>query len=66
MMHTYLLTVPNMAAAGAALNDIIKQVVFKNCAQFNSCITKINNTQVDYVENTDIVMPMYNVIIAML
>ena len=55
-----------MAAAGAALNDIIKQVVFKNCAQFNSCITKINNTQVDYVENTDIVMPMYNVIIAML
>ena len=65
-MHTYLLTVPNMAAAGAALNDIIKQVVFKNCAQFNSCITKINNTQADYVENTDIVMPMYNVIIAML
>ena len=65
-MHTYLLTVPNMAAAGAALNDIIKQVVFKNCARFTSCVTEINNTQVDYAENTDIVMPMYNVIIAML
>ena len=65
-MHTYLLTVPNMAAAGAALNDIIKQVVFKNCAQFTSCTTEINNTQVDYAENTDIVMPMYDVIIAML
>ena len=55
-----------MAAAGAALNDFIKQVVFKNCAQFTSCTTEINNTQVDYAENTDIVMPMYDVIIAML
>ena len=29
---------------------------------FTSCITKINNTQIDYAEYIDIVMPMYNLI----
>ena len=29
---------------------------------FISCITKINNTQIDNVEYIDIVMPMYNLI----
>ena len=53
-MHTYL---SNTAAAGAAVNNTNKKVVFKNCAPFN---TKINNTQVDYAENIDIVMPMYS------
>ena len=54
------ITVPNTAAAGAAINNTNKKVVFKNCAPFTSCITKINNTQVDYAEDIDIVMPMYN------
>ena len=54
------ITVPNTAAAGAAINNTNKKVVFKNCTPFTSCITKINNTQVDYAEDIDIVMPMYN------
>ena len=29
---------------------------------FTSCITKINNTQIDYAEYIDIVMPIYNLI----
>ena len=33
-----------MAAAGAAVNDINKKVIFKNCASFSDCITEINNT----------------------
>ena len=36
--------VPNTAAAGAAINNINKKVIFKNCPPFTDCITKINNT----------------------
>ena len=40
----------------------IKKVLFKNCAPFNKCISKINNIQTEDAEYIDIVMPMYNVI----
>ena len=56
------ITVPNTAAAGVVVNNTNKKVVFKNCTPFSSCITEINNTQVDYAEDIDIVMPMYNLI----
>ena len=39
-----------------------KGVVFKNCAPFTNCPSKINNTQVDNAKDIDIVMPMYNLI----
>ena len=39
-----------------------KKVAFKNNAPFNSCITKINNTLIINAEDSDIVMPMYNLI----
>ena len=55
-------SVDNTAGAGAAANNANKKVVFKNCAQFTKCISKINNTQIDYAEYTDIVMPMHNLI----
>ena len=32
------------------------------CAAFTSCITEINNTQVDNTEDINIIMPMHNVI----
>ena len=41
---------------------MIKKVIFKNCAPFTNCISKINNTQIDNAEYIDIVMPMYNLI----
>ena len=56
------ITVPNMVAADVAVKNINKKVVSKNCALFNSCITEMNNTQVDYAEDIDIVIPMYNLI----
>ena len=40
----------------------VKKVIFKNCASFTNCISKINNTQMDNAEYVDIVMPMYNLI----
>ena len=46
--------VNNTAAAGAAANNINKKVIFKNCAPFANCISKINNTRIDNAEYTDI------------
>ena len=54
------ISVNNTATEGAAANNIDKKVIFKNCASFTNCISKINNTQVDNAENIDLVMTMYN------
>ena len=56
------ISVNNTAAAGAAANNAAKKVIFKNCAPFTDCISKISNTQIDNAEYIDIVMPMYNLI----
>ena len=57
------ITVNNTAAAGGGdANNTNKKVIFKNCAPFTNCVSKINNTQIDKAEYTDIVMPMYNLI----
>ena len=56
------ITVNNTATGGAAANNTSKKVIFKNCAPFTSCISKINNTQIDNAEYIDIVMRMYNLI----
>ena len=39
-----------------------KGVAFKNCAPFTTCISEINNIQVDNAKDIDIVMPIYNLI----
>ena len=52
----------NTAAAGAAANNINRNVIFKNCAPFTNCISEINNTKLDNAKDIDIVMPMYNLI----
>ena len=46
--------------AGGGNNGI--QVVFKNCAPFTNCISKINNTQIDNVKYIDVVMPMFIIV----
>ena len=54
------ISVNNTAAAGAAANNTNKKVIFKNCAPFTNCISKINNTQIDNAEYIDIVILIYN------
>ena len=49
-------------AAARQADERNKGVVFKNCAPFINCISKINNTQIDNAKDIDIVMPMYNLI----
>ena len=46
----------------AAPNNRNKKVIFKNCAPFDNCIVKINNTEIDYAKDIDVVMPLYNLI----
>ena len=52
----------NNTGTPAASTNRNEKVIFKNCAPFTNCISKINNTQVDNAEYFDIVMPMYNLI----
>ena len=55
------ITVNNTGTAVAPTNSN-KKVIFKNCAPFTDCIFEIKNTQVDNANQTDIVMPMHNLI----
>ena len=56
------ISVNNTAAAGTAVSNINKKVIFKNCVRLTNCISEINNTQIDNAKDTDIVMPNYNLI----
>ena len=44
------ISVNNTAGAGAAANNTNKKVIFKKCALFTNCLSKINNTQIDNAE----------------
>ena len=39
------ITVPNTEAADADANNTNKKVIFKNCAPFINCISKIDNAK---------------------
>ena len=49
-------------AAAKQVDEMIKGVIFKNCAPFINCKSKLYNTEIDNVKDIDIVMPMYNLI----
>ena len=53
------ITVPNTGTA-ASPDDGNKKVILKSCTPFTNCISEINKTQVDDAHDTDVVMPMYN------
>ena len=54
--NAYMLVRGNITIIGHQ----VTQVAFKNCAPFTKCITKIERTIIDYAEDLDVVMPMYN------
>ena len=39
-------------------NEISKVVIFKNCAPFTNCISRINNIQIDNAEYIDVDIDM--------
>ena len=44
------------------LDERNKGVIFRNCASFTTCISRMNNTDIDNAQDINIVMPMYNLI----
>ena len=64
---TYILvkgtiTVNNTAAASADANSTNKKVLFKNCSIFSSCISEINNIQIDNCKDIRVIIPLYNLL----
>ena len=49
-------------AAAIRADERNKGVIFKNCAPFTKCISKINYTEIDNAQDIDIVIPMYNLL----
>ena len=49
-------------AAARQSDERRKGVIFRNCTPFINCKSEINNTEIDNAKNTDMVMPMYNLI----
>ena len=63
----YILVKGTITITGAGDNDAAKRlyernkgVIFKNCAPFTKCISRINNTDIDKAKDINIVMSMYN------
>ena len=57
----YIVMKWRISAGGANdANKRNKKLTFKNNAPFRSCISKINDTFIDNIEDLDIVMPIYN------
>ena len=65
----YILVSGTITIDGARDDDIPKRldernkgVIFKNCAPFTDCMSKVINTQIDNGKDLDVVMPLYNLI----
>ena len=61
--EAYILVKGTISVTGAADGaGRVADVAFKNCAPFISCISEINNTQIDNAKDLDVIMPMYNML----
>ena len=60
----YIVVTGKITVASADNDAYDKKLVFRNNAPFTDCVTKINNTLIDYAEDLDIVMHncMYSLI----
>ena len=56
------ITADGISVAGAAANNTNKKVILKNCALYTNYKSKISNAQIDNTQDTDIVVPVYNLI----
>ena len=56
------ITVTNTAAAVTSPNNRNKKVIFKNCSPFTDCISEINNKEIDYAKDIDILIRIYTLI----
>ena len=47
---------------GAAVNNVNKNRIIRNCAAFTSCMSEINSAQLDNVKDIGVAIMMYNLI----
>ena len=66
-VDAYILVKWTITITGAGDDDAVRRldeknegVIFKNCAPFTKCISRINNIDIDNAQDIDIVIPMYN------
>ena len=57
---TITITGAGADAAARQADERDKSVIFKNCAPFTKCISRINDKDIDNAQDIDIAMPMYN------
>ena len=62
MMYVLRITPILKLNEGKNANNVNVKVIFKNCAPFTDCISKINNAQLDNAEDFHIIMPIHNLI----
>ena len=58
----YIIVTGKLTVTDPNNNAYDKKLALKNNAPFFSCISKINNTLVEYPEDLYVVMPMYNLL----
>ena len=68
-VDAYILAKETITIIGARDDDAAKRldhrnkgIIFKNCAPFTKCISRINGTEINKAQDIDIVMPMSNLI----
>ena len=59
---TITITGARIDAAARQGDERNKGLVFKTCAPFTKCISRKKSTEIDNVQDIDIVMPVYNLI----
>lgn len=62
MKRAITITEARSGAAAIHADEINKQVILKNCAPVNECISKINHAQGDNGKDLVVVVLMYNLI----
>ena len=55
------ITAPSTDAANNP-NNVGKKMIFKNCAPFTDCISKINNTQIDNAKDIEVVISLHQLL----
>ena len=60
--EAYILVKGTISAVGVDNAARTAAVASKNCAPFTSCISAINNTEIDNAKDLDVIMPMYNLL----
>ena len=68
-VDAYIIVKGTITITGAGNDDAAKRLdeknkglIFKNCAPFTKCISRIINTDIDNTQDIDVVMPMNNLI----